>query len=264
MPEGHTVHRTAIHLNEWFANRLVTVTSPQGRFSKDANEVSGKKFLNAWAVGKQMFIDFENDLSVRIHLGIYGKWQFHSSSQEPDVVGQVRMRMVQGNHVVDLRGPTVCELIDQDSVQQHLLRFGPDPLNANPRGRESQRFIEKVKTSKSPIGLLLMNQDVISGIGNVYRAELLFRAGIEPHKPGNLLTPNQLEEIWKDSVKLLKVGVKTGFMITRDELFAKNPTKQERNWVYKREGQPCRRCGTKVSIEIMAGRKLYWCSGCQH
>jgi endonuclease-8 len=109
-----------------------------------------------------------------------------------------------------------------------------------------------------------MNQDVIAGIGNVYRAEILFRAGIDPHTPGNTLSTSNLEEIWRDSVDLLQVGVKTGFMITRDELRKKRPTKAERNFVYKREGLPCRVCGTNISIEIMATRKLYFCAGCQN
>jgi formamidopyrimidine-DNA glycosylase len=109
-----------------------------------------------------------------------------------------------------------------------------------------------------------MNQEIISGIGNVYRAEILFRAGISPHRLGNSLGETQLKEIWRDSVDLLKVGVKTGFMITRDELRNKKPNKADRNFVYKREGLPCRVCSTNLTIEIMATRKLYWCVGCQN
>jgi formamidopyrimidine-DNA glycosylase len=108
-----------------------------------------------------------------------------------------------------------------------------------------------------------MNQDVIAGIGNVYRAEILFRANLDPHRPGNELQSSQVEAIWRDAVDLLKVGVKTGFMITRDELRTKRPSKAERNFVYKREGLPCRICKTNISIEIMAARKLYFCVSCQ-
>ena len=153
--------------------------------------------------------------------------------------------------------------MDYDEMMRVANRLGPDPLNPDRRGKESARFITKVISSKKTIGELLMDQSVIAGIGNVYRAELLFRAGIEPHTPGKKLTELQLIDLWNDSVKLLKVGVKTSFMITRDELFTKRPSKADRNWVYKREGQPCRVCGEKVSIELMAGRKLYWCGNCQ-
>ena len=262
MPEGHTVHRIANRFNELFRGRAVSVDSPQGRFS-DAKLINGQALAEASAVGKQMFLRFENGLTLRIHLGIYGKWQFHEATDAPEVVGQVRARFSANGHVVELRGPTVCEVIEDSAVRAVRRRLGPDPLNPNRGGVESARFIQRVKHAKSSIGLLLMSQDVISGIGNVYRAELLFRAGINPHTPGSALTEEQLQELWNDSVKLLKVGVKTSYMITRDELFTKNPTKEDRNWVYKREGQPCRKCGTHIVLEVMAGRKLYWCPACQ-
>lgn len=267
MPEGHTVHRTANEFNRLFAGRQLTVESPQGRFTESAKLVNGEVLAEARAIGKQMFLRFENDLTIRIHLGIYGKWNYHkladADSVAPEPVGQVRARFSNELAAADLRGPTVCEVITAHEVAAVEQRLGPDPLNANPKNRESDRFIDRVKRSKTSIGLQLMNQDVIAGIGNVYRAELLFRAGINPHTPGNALTREQIQQIWDDSVKLLKVGVATGFMITREELFKKRPKKGDRNFVYKREGLPCRTCGTNLAIEIMATRKLYWCPGCQ-
>lgn len=262
MPEGHTVHRIANAFQADFAGRAVTVTSPQGRFNSDAALISGRVLNRARAIGKQMFLEFDGGAVLRIHLGIYGKWQFHDSA-DAAITGQVRARFTTGEISADLRGPTICEVISKAEAKTVFNRLGPDPLNANPGNREAQRFISRVKSSKSPIGLLLMNQDVIAGIGNVYRAELLFRAQITPHRPGNLCTNEELQAIWDDSVKLLRIGVKTGFMITKDKLFSKNPTKAERNWVYKREGNPCERCGASVQIELMATRKLYWCPGCQ-
>lgn len=264
MPEGHTVHRTANDFNRLFSGYPISVESPQGRFSADSKLISGQVLVAARAIGKQLFLEFENDLTLRIHLGIYGKWAFSNHDGDlPDPVGQVRARFVSETHLADLRGPTVCEVISQAEVTKVEQRLGPDPLNPDPKGKELQRFLDRVQRAKTPIGLLLMNQDVISGIGNVYRAEILFRAGISPHRPGNSLSTEAVSEIWRDSVDLLKVGVKTGFMITRDELRSKRPSKSERNFVYKREGLPCRVCGTNVSLEIMAARKLYWCVGCQ-
>ena len=267
MPEGHTVHRTANQFNEFFAGRPLTVASPQGRFAESAHLISGRNLLAANAIGKQMFLLFDNDLTVRIHLGIYGKWNYHELENEdssvPEPVGQVRARFSNARAVADLRGPTVCEVITRDEVAAVERRLGPDPLNPNPKNREAERFIERVSKSRTSIGLQLMNQDVIAGIGNVYRAELLFRAEISPHTPGNSVTREQLQAIWDDSVKLLKVGVAKGVMITRDELFNKRPKKADRYFAYKREGLPCRICGTNISIELMAARKLYLCANCQ-
>ena len=108
-----------------------------------------------------------------------------------------------------------------------------------------------------------MNQEVISGIGNVYRAEILFRAQTSPHAAGKSLSIEQIEGIWNDSVKLMKVGVATGFMITREDRLKKRTQKADRNYVYKREGERCLRCEAIIQIELMATRKLYWCPGCQ-
>lgn len=267
MPEGHTVHRTANDFNRLFAGKALQVQSPQGRFAESAKLVSGTELVEAKAIGKQMFLRFQNELTIRIHLGIYGKWNYHefksADEQIPEPFGQVRARFLNEVALADLRGPTVCEVITPDEVALVERRLGPDPLNPNPHNAEAERFIDRVKASKTAIGLQLMNQDVIAGIGNVYRAELLFRAGISPHQPGESMTREQLQALWDDSVKLLKVGVVTSFMITRDEFFKKNPTKADRNFVYKREGLPCRSCGTNVIIELMAARKLYWCPGCQ-
>jgi endonuclease-8 len=263
MPEGHTVHRIANRFAKEFVGKRLRISSPQGRFASSAALISGQPLGKSYAVGKQMFLEFEGGSTLRIHLGIYGKWKFSTGEANPEVIGQVRARFQADGVTADLRGPTVCEVITPEEVAAVLSRLGPDPINANPKNSEALRFIERAKRSKTPIGQLLMNQDVIAGIGNVYRAELLFRAGIEPHLPGSSLSESQLQSIWDDSVRLLKVGVDTGFMITRDELFKKLPTKDERNWVYKREGQPCRKCGQEVRIELMATRKLYWCPGCQ-
>lgn len=264
MPEGHTVHRTANDFNRLFKGSSLKIISPQGRFTGEAELISGSKLKNARAIGKQLFLEFENKLTLRIHLGIYGKWSFRKiDSDLPEPVGQVRARFIGASNFADLRGPTACEVIDRATVRGIQLRLGPDPLNANLNNKESDRFVERVQKSKAPIGLLLMNQEVISGIGNVYRAEILFRAGISPHRSGMSLSEEQIKDLWTDAVELLKVGVATGFMITRDELRKKKPTKAERNFVYKREGLPCRTCSTNITIEIMATRKLYWCVNCQ-
>ena len=262
MPEGHTVQRTANEFNEHFQGRKLKVDSPQGRFSSEAKLINNRVLIQARAIGKQLFLDFDNGLTCRIHLGIYGKWRF-TSQKNKELTGQVRARFFTREYLADLRGPTVCEVIDSKTVKFIEQRLGPDPTNPDPRKTELARFVDRVSNSKSPIGLLLMNQDVVSGIGNVYRAELLFRAGISPHIPGNELEVTAIKSLWVDAVKLMKVGVATGLMITRDELAKKNPVKAERNFVYKREGERCLRCQSLVAIEMMNSRKLYWCPGCQ-
>lgn len=187
----------------------------------------------------------------------------------PDPIGQVRVRILTDTAVADLRGPTVCEVLDDRQVEALAQRLGPDPeAPTESKRRAEERFVERASRSNQPIGQLLMDQSVVAGIGNVYRAELLFRAAIDPHRPGSQLTDDELRGLWRDWVKLLRIGVETGQMLTIDGLrgarrAAALANRADRHWVYKREGLPCRRCGSAIALETMQGRKLYWCPGCQ-
>lgn len=265
MPEGHSVHRTANQFKDVFVASKLKISSPQGRFEEQASLVSGRKLVESDAIGKQLFLTFDNELTIRIHLGIFGKWNFYKVplSKAPEVWGQVRARFGSTAASADLRGPTVCEVIDATEVAQVMKRLGPDPLRADPSGEEALRFITRARGSVAPIGSLLMNQAVISGIGNVYRAELLLRAGINPHRSGKQVSEAALLAIWEDSVMLMKIGVKRGQMLTREGHLSGRVLLADRYYVYKREGKPCRQCGKKVKLEEFFGRKLYWCPTCQ-
>jgi endonuclease VIII len=265
MPEGHSVHRTARQFGKLFLDSRIEIFSPQGRFRDGAKLVSGRKLISADAFGKQLFLDFDNERTIRVHLGIYGKWNFYQVplSKAPEVWGQVRARFGSSLAAADLRGPTVCEVITASEVLDITRRLGPDPLRKDQSGSEALRFISRVRSSNTPIGALLMNQAVISGIGNVYRAELLFRAGINPYRLGSSITEAELMNIWLDAVKLMKIGVRSGVMLTRYDFLSGKVAPQDRYFVYKREGLACRNCQKKVKVEEFFGRKLYFCPNCQ-
>lgn len=187
----------------------------------------------------------------------------------PEPVGQVRVRILTPVSVADLRGPTVCEVLDDDQVRALAERLGPDPQALTESRRSAEdRFVARASRSGQAIGQLLMDQSVVAGIGNVYRAELLFRARMTPHRPGSAVPEDELRALWRDWTKLLRIGVETGQMLTIDGLRGERraaalANRADRHWVYKREGMPCRRCGTPIALEVMQGRKLYWCPGCQ-
>jgi endonuclease VIII len=261
VPEGHTVHRTAKQFQKLFAQRPVIVSSPQGRFT-DASIISGQQLSKAEAWGKQMVLHFES-AAIRIHLGIYGKWSFQSfEDAPPEPKGQVRARFLSDSSVVDLRGPTACELTSFDDLPQLYSRLGPDPLRPDPKGKSREMFISKVKSRKVSIGQLLMDQSVVAGIGNVYRAELLFRARLNPYTPGSLIAEEVVAGIWDDATMLMPIGVRTGLMLTRDGYLKGRPRKDIRYYVYKREGLPCRECDSIIAIDLMQSRKLYFCPRC--
>ena len=262
MPEGHSVHRTAKQFQKLLLNQSIQVSSPQGRFT-DAGLISGQALTKSEAWGKQLLLHFES-AAIRVHLGIYGKWSFTGFSESPpEPFGQVRARFLSSSHVVDLRGPTACEVIGFSDIPNLFERLGPDPLRPDPRGESRDRFVERVLKRKVPIGQLLMDQSVLAGVGNVYRAELLFRAQLSPFTPGQRLPAELVGSIWDDASMLMPLGVKTGLMLTRAGYLKGRPKKDERYNVYKREGLPCRQCGSNIAIDLMQARKLYWCPKCQ-
>ncbi|WP_431800852.1 Fpg/Nei family DNA glycosylase [Microbacterium sp. bgisy203] len=344
MPEGHSVHRIARQFDRNVVGKRVAASSPQGRFAEGAAVLDGREVVSVRAVGKQMFLEFEGDLWLRVHLGMYGAWDFageilvdptiasangrmgqtnqrgtdlHDVTETdaaatgaaaifdaagenslssigaprrargrvrmseqtrglddegdeewpPPVVGQVRLRLLTDVTCADLRGPTACELQTPDEVAATIAKLGPDPLVDDPEEGE-ERFTEVVRRKPTAIGLLLMDQSVVSGIGNVYRAELLYRALLDPHTPGKLVPEEVVRDIWRDWSRLLVIGVETGQMMTMDDLDPEAyrramASRDDRHWVYHRAGLPCRVCGTEIVLEEMASRKLYWCPSCQ-
>jgi endonuclease-8 len=183
----------------------------------------------------------------------------------PEPIGQVRVRILTADAVADLRGPTVCEVVSAARVAEIRDDLGPDPL-VDKRGEA--RFLARVARTSTPIGRALMNQKIVAGIGNVYRAEMLFRARLNPYVAANSLPEETLRALWQDWVELLKIGVKTGQMLTMDGLTparkrAALANREDRHWVYRRAGEPCRVCGTAIVLDIMESRKLYFCPSCQ-
>lgn len=329
MPEGHSVHRIARQFERNIVGRTVSASSPQGRFVEGAAVIDGREALEARAVAKQMFLRFDGDVWLRVHLGMYGAWDFagevsvdatiasangrmgqtnqrgtvaddepildaagenslssigaprrarvRMSEQTtgldeqmgwpPPVVGAVRLRLLTDTTCADLRGPTACALQSPDEVAATIAKLGPDPL-VDDVAEGEERFTAVVRKKPTPIGLLLMDQSVVSGIGNVYRAELLFRARQNPHTPGREVPEEVVRDLWRDWARLLPIGVETGQMMTMDDLDPEAyrramAHRDDRHWVYHRAGLPCRVCGTTVLMEEAAGRKLYWCPRCQ-
>ncbi len=337
MPEGHSVHRIARQFDRNFVGKPVLASSPQGRFAEGAAVLDGREAVSVQAVGKQMFLEAEGDVWLRVHLGLYGAWDFageieadatiasangrmgqtnqrgtdldalvaddapildeagenslssigaprrarvHVRMSEqtkgladegtewpPPIVGQVRLRLMTDITAADLRGPTACVLQTPEEMLATVARLGPDPLVGDPIENE-ERFVRAVRKKQTVIALLLMDQSVVSGIGNVYRAEMLFRERLNPHTPGRDVPEEAVRALWRDWVRLLAIGVETGQMMTMDDLDpsqyrAAMASRDDRHWVYHRAGLPCRVCGTEIALEEIGARKLYWCPRCQ-
>ena len=266
MPEGHTLHRLARRQQRLFGGQRVRVSSPQGRFADGAAMVDGLTFHAAEAWGKHLvhrYRDGRAERMVHIHLGLYGSFT-ELAVPVPEPVGQVRLRIETETAGTDLRGPTACEIYHPADLEALVARLGPDPLR---RDADPDRAWSAISRSARPVGALLMDQKVIAGIGNVYRAEILFRAGIDPMRPGKRVLRDEFDALWSDLVTLMKIGVRRGRIhVIRPEDDSGAPSyapNRPRTYVYRRAGELCRICGTPVLIADLEARKLYWCPVCQ-
>jgi endonuclease-8 len=267
MPEGHTLHQ----LPEVFGEQQVRVGSPQGRFAEAAALLDGAVLRDAEAWGKHLFIRFEGERFVHVHLGLYGTFDVVDRVPAvPAPVGQVRLRLVRVDDkaYADLRGATTCALVTAAERDAVVARTGPDPLRAD---ADPERAWARIGRSGAPIGTLLMDQAVLAGVGNVYRAEVLFRHRIHPLRPGRTLRVGQWRAIWTDLVALMAEGVESGRIDTvrpehTPEAMDRPPRVDDHGgevYVYRRTGQPCHVCGRPVRTAVLGGRNLFWCSRCQ-
>ncbi|MGY1820528.1 Fpg/Nei family DNA glycosylase [Geodermatophilus sp. SYSU D00079] len=267
MPEGHTLFRLARDQSLAFAGRPVHVTSPQGRFAAGAALLDGRVLDEVTSYGKHLFACFGAD-TLHVHLGLYGTYT-SGTGVPPAPRGALRMRWeAEGPDGLgvwtDLRGATACEVLTTAEVDRILDRLGPDPLRPRTDGMQAHR---RVSGSRTAIGALLMDQSVLAGVGNVYRAELLFRHRVSPFRPGRDVDAELWARMWADLVVLMRAGVRMGRIVTtRPEHRTRRRgavVREDAHYVYRRTGLPCRICGTAVRTQEMVGRNLHWCPVCQ-
>ncbi|WP_030783250.1 Fpg/Nei family DNA glycosylase [Streptomyces sp. NRRL S-920] len=267
MPEGHTIHRLAHEHRNRFQDRPVRATSPQGKFSDSAALVDGRVMETAEAHGKHLFLGFGGGDWVHIHLGLFGKYAL-GESPAPPPTDTVRLRLLNDAYYSDLRGPTTCALITDDEKRAIHERLGPDPLRA---GDDPGKAYRRISRSRTTVAALLMDQKIVSGVGNVYRAEVLFRHGIDPYLQGKDLTEAQWSAIWADLVALMREGVRLNRIDTvrpehTPEAMGRPPRVDDHGgevYVYRRANMPCHICGGEIRTAGLAARNLFWCPGCQ-
>jgi endonuclease-8 len=262
MPEGHTIHRIARDHGKYLSGRPVAVSSPQGRFAPDAALVDGAVLDRIEAYGKHLFYWWQTGHVGHVHLGLFGKFRLSTGDDRGEPIGEVRMRMANDEVAIDLAGPTACAIgtsADRDAV---VARLGPDPLR---KDAKPQLTIDRIHKSRQPIGALLLDQKVLCGVGNVYRAEALFVNAIHPSRSGSDCAREELEALWATVVAMLRKGVKDNRIVTVDRREVELPKgrlrRGEATYVYHRDR--CLRCATLILTVELGGRSCYYCPTCQ-
>jgi endonuclease VIII len=257
MPEGHTLHRLALDHQHALGRRVIRCSSPQGRFAEEAGELDGQRVDTVEAWGKHLFYRFDSGCFVHVHLGLYGRFR-RKRQPVPEPRGAIRWRIETDDVCLDLSGPTACELLDIEGVTAIQRRLGPDLLRAEAKAADAW---ERVSTSRRAIGALLLDQSIMAGVGNVYRAEGLFVAAIHPEVAGVDLPRGDFTRLWKTLRTQLKRGVKDRRIVTVPHEAGYRARKGERTFVYGQ--RVCRRCDGPVRRWDLGARTMFACEQCQ-
>ncbi|RMI31945.1 DNA-formamidopyrimidine glycosylase family protein [Nocardia stercoris] len=248
MPEGDTVYLTAARLRAALAGK--TLTRSDFRVPRYATlDLAGQPVEEVGSYGKHLFVRTP-DLSIHTHLKMEGEWRIYEPGKRWDRPGY-RARLVLANDSAEAVGFTlgtveVLRRADEHTATDHL---GPDLLGPNWDAAEAVRRL--LAHPDRPVGLALLDQTNLAGIGNIYRSEICFLQRVDPRLPVG--TVADLPALVDQAHKVLRAAAHTP---------------PWRPYVYQRHRRPCRRCGTPLSLTMIgegpdSERALYFCTGCQ-
>jgi len=257
MAEGDTIHRTARKLQETLGGRLiedVAIPNPESRLRQQGQRVErlrGSTMTIAEARGKHLLLHFDCDLVLHSHLGMRGSWRIRASAGKaaPDRRAWIVLS-VAGIDAVELDGSHLALMTEAELRSDPRLRtLGPDVLGPAfdaPTGVAKLRGTDQSRE----LGDVLLDQRVLSGIGNIYKCEGCWSARIDPWRTLADLDDDELRRMVIEVAALMRYGVETG----------RTPRS-----VYRRAGQSCPRCGARIQARGQgdANRTTYWCGPCQ-
>ncbi len=279
MPEGDTIFRAAATLQRALGGeRVVRFGTPLPRLARvdEDHPIAGRTVDAVTAAGKHVLMCFSGGLVLRTHMRMNGSWHLYRPGERwrrPRAA--MRVTIETAPWVAVAFDVPVAEWLDARALarQEDLARMGPDLLAAEFDAAEAARRVRARPAEE--IGDVLLNQRVLAGIGNVFKSEILFVAGVDPFRAAGSLSDDELARILAVSRDLLRVnagggaGARAGsagalpWTVSRRTTRRANPS--ERLWVYGRGGEPCRRCGAPIAFARQGphARVTYRCPRCQ-
>ena len=278
MPEGDTIYRAARALRGVLAGKVVTgfETGLAGlaRVDDDASVV-GRVVERVESRGKWLLIYFSGDLILVTHMLMSGSWHLYRSGERWQM-GRGKRRVVirvEGWEAVAFNVP-IAEFHTARSLERstEVPKLGPDVLGVEftVEGGVARLAAYAVERPEAEVGVVLLNQRVMAGLGNVFKSEVAFAAGVNPFRAIRTVTPKEMEALVDFSLRYMRANVADGKSEGIVTVGAGRRTiaaldREERLWVYRRQGQECRRCGAEVMMrkQGVQARSTYWCPECQ-
>lgn len=261
MPEGDTVHRVAAALQ----GELTGATLRDGRL-RDRPEVrlGGRRVDAIYAHGKHLFVAFDDGSILRSHLGMWGSWHRYPAGgrwRKPERQASIRLDTATTTFVCF--NAKEAEILRSGGIRERQVhtRLGDDlTADAAPRWERALASAQELLDPGTIAADVLLDQRVVSGIGNVYKSEVLFLERVHPARPLAVLDDPTLLRLWATARDLLRRNLGPGPRVTRFEDDGAGAL-----WVYGRVGKACFRCGAPIAWARMGTtwRSTYWCERCQ-
>lgn len=258
MPELPEVETLCRQLKERIVGRSVKKVDVLDEKLGVIAGLEGGRVLSVCRNGKGMAIELDNGLTLRVHLRMTGRLQWHEHDDEK--AHHTRLVITFDRGRLDLVDPRRFATVKTGDAPVC------DICIANPlESFEVDNLMKIAGRRKLPVKSFLMDQKVISGIGNIYACEILHKAGIDPCSRADRLTRDQWLKIARAAKSILKKAVECRGTSVSDwrDLFGREAEFQNHLHVYAREGESCRRCGVKIKREKLGGRGTYYCPSCQ-
>ncbi|WP_101841860.1 endonuclease VIII [Halobacillus sp. Marseille-P3879] len=271
MPEGPEIRKAADQVEKALKGRPVLDVYFAFPSLKDYEDLlKGEEVIKVDTKGKAMLIRFSNQYSIYSHNQLYGKWYVRNAYNYPKTNRQLRLALHNEKKSALLYSASDIEVMRHEEAAVHpfIMKAGPDLLNEPIQSAELISRFHSDRFRRRRWSALLLDQTFIAGVGNYLRSEILFAAGIHPHLRPMDCTENQLTKAAEASIELIWRSYEHGG-ITNDLALAKRlkaqgaEREQYRHWVFNREGQPCRICGTEIRKIIANSRRCYFCPRCQ-
>ena len=274
MPEGDAIFRTARALHDALAGKQVTgFDTGYAHLEQEEHDLQlvGRTIERCEAAGKHCLIFFSGDVILRTHMRMSGAWHLYRPGEKwRGHKNEMRVRIDTADWVAVAFKVPVAEFLTARQLQttSPVAALGPDLLKPDFDRDEAIRRI--VASGDRTIAMTLLDQRVVAGIGNVYKSETLFVAGVNPYTPSKDVPIADLERILETGRHLLEDNVREGAapeIRTRRTLkvFDRGSDYSDHTWVYGRRGKPCRKCGTPIEMQKdgLEARPTFWCPSCQ-
>jgi endonuclease-8 len=274
VPEGDTIFRAAAALHRALAGHVVTrfdtALAPLARVHDDT-PITGRTVERCESVGKHLLMAFSGDLVLRTHMRMSGSWHLYRPGERwQRRPGAMRVRLDTDSWVAVAFDVPVAEFLTTRDLARSraLTTLGPDLLS--PAFNRNEALARLAGAGARPIAEVLLDQRFVSGIGNVFKSEVLFLCGIHPDRLASALAPVDFIRIVDLAVPLMRANTgataSSGIVTYRGlRRTTRQASGEENLWVYGRGGKPCRRCGTPIASAKrgLDARSTYWCPTCQ-